>query len=129
MTSPANDDDTPIPGTVFTPRGVRVLKIAVIVMGVLLVGGFVAVLAAIVYKAGQLGEGEETASPPPAEISPAAAPVSGEAFSLGDGAEIVSMALDGDRLALQVKGPQGSEIVVLDLRTGAVVSRVGIGSR
>ncbi len=33
-------DNTPLPGTVFTPRQVRVLKIAVIVMGLLLVGGF-----------------------------------------------------------------------------------------
>src|SRR5262245_62620687 len=38
-------------GTVLTPRQVRILKIAVIVMGVLLVGGFAFVLAAIVYQA------------------------------------------------------------------------------
>ena len=33
-------ENTPLAGTVFTPRQVRVLKIAVIVMGLLLVGGF-----------------------------------------------------------------------------------------
>ncbi len=42
---------TALTGTVFTARQVRILKIAVIVMGVLLVGGFAFVLAAIVYQA------------------------------------------------------------------------------
>ena len=49
-------DNTPLPGTVFTPRQVRVLKIAVIVMGILLVGGFAFVLAAIVYQASKGGQ-------------------------------------------------------------------------
>ena len=49
-------DNTPLPGTVFTPRQVRVLKIAVIVMGLLLVGGFAFVLAAIVYQASGGGQ-------------------------------------------------------------------------
>ena len=42
------ESNSTVPGTVFTPRQVRVLKMAVIVMGVLLVGGFAFVLAAIV---------------------------------------------------------------------------------
>ena len=45
------ESSSTVPGTVFTPRQVRILKIAVIVMGVLLVGGFAFVLAAIVYQA------------------------------------------------------------------------------
>src|SRR3989337_2010879 len=53
-------DNTPLPGTVFTPRQVRVLKIAVIVMGLLLVGGFAFVLAAIVYQA---SKGEQSSTP------------------------------------------------------------------
>jgi len=51
MAAASEPDNTPIPGTVFTPRQVRVLKVAVIVMGLLLVGGFAFVLAAIVYQA------------------------------------------------------------------------------
>ena len=43
--------NAPLPGSVFTLRQVRLLKIAVIVMSVLLVGGFAFVLAAIVYQA------------------------------------------------------------------------------
>ena len=45
------ENSSPVPGTVFTPRQVRILKIAVIAMGLLLVGGFAFVLAAIVYQA------------------------------------------------------------------------------
>ncbi|MGI9383438.1 MAG: DUF6476 family protein, partial [Methyloligellaceae bacterium] len=124
MTSTADDDNTPLPGTVFTPRQVRKLKIAVIVMGVLLVGGFVAVIAAIVYQAGKLGDKQDTLVPTRAPVTAA-----GGAFILPVGAEIMAMALDGDRLALHVKGPEGAEIVVIDTATGAVVSRVGLGSR
>ena len=51
MAVSSEPDNTPLPGTVFTPRQVRVLKIAVIVLGILLVGGFAFVLAAIVYQA------------------------------------------------------------------------------
>ena len=43
--------DDKLPGTVFSGRQVRILKIAVIAMGILLVGGFAFVLAAIVYQA------------------------------------------------------------------------------
>ena len=57
MTAASEPDNTPLPGTVFTPRQVRVLKIAVIVMGLLMVGGFAFVLAAIVYQASQVGQG------------------------------------------------------------------------
>ncbi len=56
MAVASEPDNTPLPGTVFTPRQVRVLKIAVIVMGILLVGGFAFVLAAIVYQASQGGQ-------------------------------------------------------------------------
>ena len=56
MAVASEPDNTPLPGTVFTPRQVRVLKIAVIVMGILLVGGFAFVLAAIVYQASKGGQ-------------------------------------------------------------------------
>ena len=56
MAIASEPDNTPLPGTVFTPRQVRVLKLAVIVMGILLVGGFAFVLAAIVYQASKGGQ-------------------------------------------------------------------------
>jgi hypothetical protein len=104
-------DNTPLPGTVFTPRQVRVLKIAVIVMGILLVGGFAFVLAAIVHQASKLGGGGETG------VAPAT-------LAIPDGATVSSMALDGDRLALHLNTSAGPEIAVIDIATGKVISRM-----
>ncbi len=117
MTAASEPDNTPLPGTVFTPRQVRVLKIAVIVMGVLMVGGFAFVLAAIVYQASQVGQGGKGA----AGAAPGAA---SSELQIPKDATVGSLALDGDRLALHLSSPAGSEIAVVDLRSGKVVARV-----
>jgi lysylphosphatidylglycerol synthetase-like protein (DUF2156 family) len=109
----AEPDNTPLPGTVFTPRQVRVLKIAVIVMGLLLVGGFAFVLAAIVYQA---SKGEQGA--PAGEEAVAAE------LHIPKDASISTLALDGDRLALHLQSSAGPEIVVIDLKTGKTLARI-----
>jgi hypothetical protein len=122
MAVTSEPDNTPLPGTVFTPRQVRGLKIAVIVMGILLVGGFAFVMAAIVYQASRLGDKKVQASAPgqtslPAEVS---------GLALPPGATIAAMALDGDRLALHLQTSTGQEIAVIDVTTGTVLSRIKI---
>ena len=109
-------DNTPLPGTVFTPRQVRALKIAVIVMGILLVGGFAFVLGTIVYQASRGGQSR----------APAAVVLGDRAGELAipKDATISSMSLDGDRLALHLNSAAGAEIVVLDVASGRVISRV-----
>jgi hypothetical protein len=116
MAVTSEPDNTPLPGTVFTPRQVRVLKIAVVAMGILLVGGFAFVMAAIVYQASKLGE-KKSEAPVPAVAVP------GIALALPQGATITSMALDGDRLALHLQSSAGPEIAVIDVTTGKVLSR------
>jgi hypothetical protein len=106
--------NTPLPGTVFTPRQVRVLKIAVIVMGILLVGGFAFVLAAIVYQASRGGQSVNTQA---GHEGAAELPIPKDA-------SIETLALDGDRLALHLQSPAGGEIVVIDLASGKILSRV-----
>ena len=107
-------DNTPLPGTVFTPRQVRVLKIAVIVMGLLLAGGFAFVLAAIVYQASGGGRGG---------IPAGAEPTAAELHVPKD-ATVSALSLNGDRLALHLQSSAGPEIVVLDLKTGTVLARI-----
>ena len=107
-------DDTPLPRTVFTPRQVWGLKVAVIVLGILLVGGFAFVLAAIVYQA---SNGGQSSAPTPAE------PLSAEVHIPKD-ATVSTLALDGDRLALHLQSSAGPEIVVIDLRTGKTLARI-----
>jgi hypothetical protein len=108
---------------VFTPRQVRALKIAVIVMGVLLVAGFAFVLAAIVYQASRLGEKPEPAAA--AVTAPMALPEGlASELPIPVGAEVTTLALDGDRLAVHLKSQAGAEIAVIDLATGKVLSRI-----
>lgn len=113
-------DNTPLPGTVFTPRQVRVLKIAVIVMGLLLVGGFAFVLAAIVYQASHGGQATPLVG---AGTSGVGIPALSE-LPIPKDATVTSLALDGDRLALHLTSPAGGEIAVIDVRSGKVVARI-----
>ena len=110
-------DNTPLPGTVFTPRQVRVLKVAVIVMGLLLVGGFAFVLAAIVYQAsrgGQDGAAAGGAAPNGVETE----------LAIAKDATVGVLSLDGDRLAIHLNSGAGPEIAVVDLKTGKIVARI-----
>ncbi len=108
-----------VPGTVFTPRQVRLLKIAVIVMGILLVGGFAFVMSAIVYQASNLSQ--STAEPEPSAASAVAADL-----VVPEGMAISQMALGDNRLAVHMTGPRGAEIRIIDLGTGKVVTRIPV---
>lgn len=119
MAVTSEPENAPLPGTVFTPRQVRVLKIAVIVMGILLVGGFAFVMAAIVYQASKLGEGSTAAT----------VPGTAAALAIPGDATVTSMALDGDRLALHLNSSAGPEIAVIDIATGMVISRIRLNAR
>ena len=109
-------DNSPLPGTVFTPRQVRVLKIAVIVMGLLLVGGFAFVLAAIVYQASRGGQDKAVTAAPPGGVA-AELPTPKDA-------SVTALSLDGDRLALHLNSAAGPEIAVIDLKTGQILARI-----
>ena len=109
-------DNTPLPGTVFTPRQVRVLKIAVIVMGLLLAGGFAFVLAAIVYQASKGGQDGAAAGAGVAAVE--------TELPIPKDATVTSLSLDGDRLALHLQSSAGPEIVVIDLKTGKTLARI-----
>lgn len=129
-------EDTPIEGTVLTPRHVGMLKVAVVVMGIMLLVGLAALIVGLVYQASKVGGETPPAAPaaavpaPPAPADPIAmAPAASgalPALDIPQGANVVSMSLDGQRLALHVRSREKAEIVVVDLRTGKVVSRLNI---
>ncbi|MGI9382710.1 MAG: hypothetical protein ACR2PO_06115 [Methyloligellaceae bacterium] len=126
LTAETGAGDEPVAGTVFNARQVRLLKIAVIVMGILLVGGFAFVLSAIVYQASKLGKSEpvrEGTSAGPAR--PAGLVLAPEIrLPVGAGTTVSGVTLDGSRMAVQLDGPNGPEIAVIDLGSGRIVSRV-----
>ena len=114
-----------VPGTVFNERQVHILKRVVIVMGVLLVAGFVLIISVIVYQAANPGESavQNRASPVPVTaLSPQGA------LHVPKGMTISHIALNDNRLAVHLSGPAGGEIRIIDLGTGAVVSTISIKS-
>jgi len=94
----------------WSARNVRAIKAAVYIMGVLIVIGAVALVAAIVMKA---------------ERGKRAAPGFGELkLAVPAGASISGSRLDGDRLIIDVTSPQGGEVVIVDVKKGEVLGRV-----
>lgn len=84
--------------------------------------GLIAVFAVIVYRlnapAGDAVRADgATATPAPA------LPEAPAAIRLPAGARLVSTALDGDRALLQVEGPAGAELLLVDLADGAILAR------
>ena len=119
MAEPDAQNET-IPGTVFNARQVRTLKIVVIAMGVLLLGGFAFVISAIVYQATRMGESESVASP-----ARTMGNQSGELrLDAPSGTTIQGVTLDGKRMAVHLTGPNGAEIAVIDVDKGRVIARI-----
>jgi hypothetical protein len=114
-----------VPGTVFTERQVRILKRVVIAMGVMLVGGFILVIAVIVYQASNAGESAEPVS---AARVPGISIVPQTGLRVPKGMAITHMALDDNRLAVHLTGPKGQEIRIIDLGTGSIIGTIPITS-
>jgi hypothetical protein len=84
--------------------------------------GLIAVFAAILYK---IATYDATSASRP---STAATPnLSRSALGLPVDATLISTALDGNRMALTFATEGGDEIVVVDIRNGAVVARIRAG--
>ena len=92
--------------------GLKFLEFAVYTMGGLLVLMFLGLIGGIVWKV--------THKPPP--IVPAAQQMS---LGLAAGAEVKSVQADGDRLVITTT----AEIVVVDLRQNAILSRISLAPR
>lgn len=90
----------------------RALKIMVVVMGIVLVGGFIALIVSIAYMAKQ----RQAAAP----VAVAArAPYAAPPIKLPAGARIETMALGADRLVLSIVTQDGDrELLVLDPASG-----------
>ena len=91
-----------------------------LIAGLTLGLGIFAVFAAILYKIIAAGN----KAPPPA-VAADAAPRA-VAASLPAGARLVSTALDGERMALTYDVTDGTLVLVVDLRSGLVVSRLRV---
>lgn len=131
--SPRPDAQPAAGGDIFNdPVFLRNMKIAVVVMAVILILGFIAIIARIFYLSSRT-----PAQPPKAAVTlqPAAEPRPVDPVKLAErarldlpaGATVRAMAFSGARLAIQYDAPAGGGIAVLDLESGRVLSRVEIG--
>lgn len=90
----------------------RALKILVVVMGVMLVGGFAALIVVI---AGRVAQRQSAARP---EVT-SAAPFSAAPVDLPPGARIETIGVGSDRIVLNVVLPdQSRQLLIIDLATG-----------
>jgi Family of unknown function (DUF6476) len=92
----------------------RGLKILVVIMGIMLVVGFVALIAVI---AGRVTRGGST----PAGVRPFV----GQAVEIPRGARIEAMTAAPDRLVLDLVLPEGGrQLLIIDLATGAPLGTI-----
>lgn len=91
----------------------RALKVLVVVMGVLLVGGTAALVIAVIERAQQ----HMAASPPAA---PSAARGFDRVLDLPPGARVIAVEPAGERLVVRLALAGGGEaLILIDARTGA----------
>jgi len=123
-----SNDDTPIPGSSFSPRGVRRLKQAIAVMTALFAVGFALAIYKVVETAGEIGtagkDGPAAASPAVIDSASATgdASVRGARVGAGDASGFLSMALDGNRLAVLMRDAEGLFVQTIDTETGRTLS-------
>ncbi|WP_375202066.1 hypothetical protein [Hyphococcus sp.] len=90
---------------------------------------FLVAVAAIIAIFGKPKK-EETAAAAPAAIegtAPATASSAGGApIALGEGQSAGAIALDGDRLAVRVDGPDGAVVIVYDIVKGEEIARIPV---
>ncbi|MBS0241767.1 MAG: hypothetical protein JSS20_06285 [Proteobacteria bacterium] len=120
MDRPADEAPRPM----YSPSQLRMLRISVVVMGVILLFGFVAVIGRIVWlvnsgsqKPPQASVAAPGSAMPAATVPVQPAPLSRNLPPLGLplGAGVRSISLSGDRLAVHFEGPQGSGLKIIDL--------------
>jgi Family of unknown function (DUF6476) len=89
------------------------LKVLVIVMGLLIVAGFIVIAAEIARRMSS-----SNASRPPASAT------FSERIALPPGARVVSMTAAGERLVVHVDAPTGPAAFIVDPRNGALLGTV-----
>lgn len=119
------------PSWINHPRTVKRLQILVVVLGVILVGGFFAVLARVAYLATQYGTGPTTAAPavtapvvPGGVASPAADPGTEKLIDLPQGAAVVGVMPTRDGFVLvHFKDPKGDGLILFEPDSGTIKRR------
>ncbi len=122
------EDSTPLPGTVFTPRGVRILKIAVAVMTGLLLVGIAALFYGVTLQVSKLGSGGKPEAVEAAAAVPAGPAPYARVLDLGTG-KLETVAASGGLIVLHWKGETSDVVIAADPRSGNELGRIQIPHR
>lgn len=122
------EDSTPLPGTVFTPRGFRILKIVVAVMTVFMLAGIAALVYGVTLQLSKLGSG----SKPDAAVETVAVPAGPAPYArvldLGRG-KLEAVTAGTGLIVLYWKGEASDIVISADPRTGNELGRIQIPHR
>lgn len=118
---PTDEPAPPPQPSPLTEGQFRLLRLAVYGMGALLVVGFFVIAGRIAYLVAR------TPAPPAGTETPLPSAAKPDIrLPLPAAAIVRQMSLSGNRLAVHYETPAGAAIAVIDLTTGAIVSRVAI---
>jgi hypothetical protein len=120
-TDPTADNQATIEGAILSASQTRWVKIAIGIMTALLAFGIPVLIGRVIYLARYGANPAVTSVQPALEPSLAAT----TRLALPPGAQIKTLTLSGSRLAVHHASDGGrEEILILDLTTGTVISRV-----
>jgi hypothetical protein len=94
------------------PPNVRVLKYVVVFLGVLLIGCLVTAFGIVGYRLANPKALEDQAKPNELDLA------------IGANAQLGQVHLDGDRMAVYLKGVLRDELLVIDAKRGRLISRI-----
>jgi hypothetical protein len=104
----------------FSPRQVRMLKASVIIMSALIVLCIFALMAGIYYQSNKAGKNGLASAGSGAAVA-RGGPVT---LKVRPGAVVESQTAEGGLLILRLKSPEGTEIAILDLKSGEEIRRI-----
>jgi hypothetical protein len=115
---------SPLPGSTFTARGVRILKIAVAILTALLLLGIVALVYGMAQQVSKLGTASKAGEAP---ASAGHAPYA-RVLDLGQG-KLETVAASGDLVILHWKGEGSDTVLSIDPRNGNELGRIQVPHR
>jgi hypothetical protein len=108
----------------------RILKFIVVTLAILLFVGLLAAVARVIYLASvPVAQPATSALVPTATPAPTPAIRPEQSLALPAGAQVRSVSLSGNRLAVHYEVGSTSAITVLDLQTGRTVTNVAIEAK
>lgn len=107
------------------PKVQRALVFVVVILGLLIVAGLVAVIGRVLYLSSRSAAQPEASSGRMGGEAPRL--IADVPLPLPPGAQVKSTALSGNRLAVHYEGPDGAAIVIVDLDSKSIIARVKIG--